>query len=76
MALPDDVDDSFVLNDDDTITTVLAAYRAAWEAADEIAAAHSLDDLADVGQDPAQAGAEIARAMLVINRKCFFRLAS
>jgi len=46
IGLPQAVDDSFILTDDDTIESVLAQYRHAWTNADEIAAAYSLDDLA------------------------------
>jgi len=46
IGLPQAVDDSFILTDDDTIESVLAQYRQAWTNADEIAAAYSLDDLA------------------------------
>jgi len=46
IGLPEAVDDSFTLTDDDTVESVLAQYRHAWSNADEIAAAYSLDDLA------------------------------
>lgn len=46
LELPSEVEDTFVLTDDDTVESVLAGYRAAWADADEIAMAHSLDDLA------------------------------
>jgi hypothetical protein len=40
------VDDSFVLDLDDTVESVRAGHRRAWADADAIAAAYSLDDLA------------------------------
>jgi uncharacterized damage-inducible protein DinB len=46
VGIPEDAHDSFVLDDSDTIESVLAAYRQAWAEADEIAAAYDLDDLA------------------------------
>jgi hypothetical protein len=46
IGLPEAVDDSFILTDDDTLASVLAQYRQAWAHADEIAAAFSLDDIA------------------------------
>jgi hypothetical protein len=45
-GIPDDAHASFVTTEDDTVESVLAAYRRAWAEADEIAAAHALDDLA------------------------------
>jgi hypothetical protein len=45
-GIPNDVDASFRLDDEDTIESVLAAYRQACADADRIAAAYSLDDLA------------------------------
>jgi hypothetical protein len=46
LGLPEDAHDSFVLDDDDTIASVVEEYRTAWAEADEIAAAYALDDLA------------------------------
>jgi hypothetical protein len=46
VGIPERADDSWVLDDDDTIESVVADYRAAWTEADEIAAAYDLDDLA------------------------------
>jgi hypothetical protein len=46
VGIPDDAHDSFVLDDADTIESVLAGYRQAWAEADELAAAYDLDDLA------------------------------
>lgn len=46
VGLPEDVDESFVLTDDDTIASVTAAYRQAWADSDRTAAAYGLDDLA------------------------------
>ncbi|MBA2640964.1 MAG: DinB family protein [Nocardioidaceae bacterium] len=46
MGLPEAVDESFVLTDEDTVESVAAQYRQAWADADEIAASFSLDDLA------------------------------
>jgi hypothetical protein len=46
LGLPDHPHDSFVLDDADTIASVLAGYRQAWAEADEIAASYALDDLA------------------------------
>jgi len=45
-GLPNEVDDTFVLDDDDTIASVLADYRRAWADADELASGFALDDLA------------------------------
>jgi len=45
-GIPEDADDSFVLTDEDPVASVPAGYRRAWAEADEIAAAHDLDDLA------------------------------
>jgi uncharacterized damage-inducible protein DinB len=47
LGMPDDIDDTFVLADEDTIASVAGAYRKAWSEADEIAAAYDLDDLAE-----------------------------
>lgn len=46
IGLPAEVDDSFILTDDDTIESVLAQYRQVWKNVDEIAAGYLLDDLA------------------------------
>lgn len=46
VGIPEAAEDSWWLTPDDTIESVLAAYRTAWAEADEIAAAYSLDDLA------------------------------
>jgi hypothetical protein len=46
LGLPDHPNESFVLDDSDTIASVLAGYRQAWAEADEIAAAYGLDDCA------------------------------
>ena len=46
IGLPETVDESFMLTDEDTVESVLAQYRQAWTNADEIASAYSLDDLA------------------------------
>jgi hypothetical protein len=45
LGLPDDVDDSFVLDDADTVESLLAAYAEACAESNRIAAGHSLDDL-------------------------------
>lgn len=45
LGLPDSVDDSFLLDDGDTIDSLVSAYRAACAESDRIAAQHSLDDL-------------------------------
>src|SRR3954462_5912477 len=46
LGMPADIDDTFVLSDDDTAASVQADYRKAWAEADAIAASHELDDLA------------------------------
>ena len=46
IGLPTVVQESFVLTDEDTVESVLAQYRQAWEDADDIAASFLLDDLA------------------------------
>ena len=46
VGCPTDADESFDLTDDDTIASVIAAYRAAAEESRRIAAAYALDDLA------------------------------
>ena len=45
-GIPEDVDESFVPGEDDTVASVLADYRRAWAEADEIAAAYDLEDVA------------------------------
>jgi len=44
LGLPDDVDDSFVLDDADTVGSLLAAYAEACAESNRIAAQHTLDD--------------------------------
>lgn len=44
LGLPDTVDESFVLTDDDTVETIREGFLAAGRKAREIAAGHSLDD--------------------------------
>ena len=46
VGIPDRAEDSWLLEDGDTVASVLADYRAAGAEADEIAAPHGLDDLA------------------------------
>ena len=46
VGIPEAAEDSWLLDDTDTIESVRAAYRQAWAEADEIAASHELDDLA------------------------------
>ena len=46
LGLPDDVDETFVLADGDTIASVTAAYRQACADAETTAAGYALDDLA------------------------------
>jgi uncharacterized damage-inducible protein DinB len=46
LGMPEQIDDTFVLTDDDTIASVAAGYRKAWAEADEIASTYALDDLA------------------------------
>lgn len=46
VGIAEAADDSWILEDDDTIASVLADYRAAWAEADQIAAPYDLDDLA------------------------------
>jgi hypothetical protein len=45
LGLPDAVDDSFVLDDADTVASLLAAYGAACAESNRIADDHDLDDL-------------------------------
>lgn len=47
LGLPEEVNDSFVLTEDDTIASVVDGYRTAWGEADEIAAAYDLTDQAE-----------------------------
>ena len=44
IGLPDTVDESFMLDPEDTVESVRAAHRAACERSREIAAGHELDD--------------------------------
>ena len=44
LGLPDDVEDSFVLSDDDTVEEVRGAYLGACEHSRTVAAAHDLDE--------------------------------
>ena len=46
VGIPEAAEDSWELDDADTIESVRAAYRAAWAEAEEIAAPYDLDDLA------------------------------
>jgi hypothetical protein len=46
VGIPEAAGDSWLLTEDDTIASVVAAYRQAWAEADDIAAAYDLDDLA------------------------------
>jgi hypothetical protein len=46
VGIPDASEDSFVLSEDDTVASVRALYRRAWDSALEIAAGHDLDDVA------------------------------
>lgn len=45
LGLPDAVDDSFVVDDSDTVESLLAAYGAACAESNRIAGDHDLDDL-------------------------------
>ena len=45
-GIPEAAEDSWVLEDGDTVESVRAAYLAAWAEADEIASPYDLDDLA------------------------------
>ncbi len=47
IGLPEEVEESFRLDDDDTIASVVHEYRMAWAASDEVAAGYGLDDLAE-----------------------------
>jgi len=46
VGIPEAAEDSWVLDDEDTVESVRAAYRSAWAEADQIAAPYDLDDLA------------------------------
>jgi len=46
VGIPEGADESWQLEEGDTVASVLADYRAAWAEADEIAAPYDLDDLA------------------------------
>jgi hypothetical protein len=46
VGIPESAEDSWLLDDSDTVESVLADYRAASAEADEIAAPYDLDDLA------------------------------
>jgi hypothetical protein len=46
VAIPESGEDSWVLEETDTVASVLAEYQAAWAEADELAAPYDLDDLA------------------------------
>jgi hypothetical protein len=46
LGIPENADDSWVLEDSDTVESVRAGYLAAWAEADELAAPYDLDDLA------------------------------
>jgi hypothetical protein len=46
VGIPEAAEDSWLLEDGDTVASVLADYRTAWAEADQIAAPHGLDDLA------------------------------
>ncbi len=46
VGIPEAAEDSWVLEESDTVGSVLAGYREAWAEADELAAPYDLDDLA------------------------------
>jgi hypothetical protein len=46
VEIPEAAEDSWVLEDTDTVASVVAGYRRAWAEADELAAPYDLDDLA------------------------------
>jgi uncharacterized damage-inducible protein DinB len=46
VGIPEGAEESWVLEDGDTIASVLADYRTAWAEADALAAPYDLDDLA------------------------------
>jgi hypothetical protein len=45
LGLPDEIDDSFRLDDHDSVDSLVADYHAAWAESAALAAEHSLDDL-------------------------------
>ncbi|MFN8146392.1 MAG: DinB family protein [Candidatus Nanopelagicales bacterium] len=47
VGLPEEIDDSFVLTDDDTVESLVADYRLAWAESLAAAAAYGLDDLVE-----------------------------
>jgi hypothetical protein len=47
LGLPEDLDESFLVSDEDTVASVVADYRDAVAASDLIAASYTLDDLAE-----------------------------
>ena len=47
LGLPEEIDDSFVLTDDDTVESLVADYRAAWAESLAAAAPYGLDDLVE-----------------------------
>lgn len=47
VGLPEDIDESFVLTDDDTVASLVADYRAAWAESLAAAAPYRLDDLVE-----------------------------
>lgn len=47
VGLPDDIDESFALTDDDTVESLVADYRLAWAESLAAAAAYGLDDLVE-----------------------------
>jgi hypothetical protein len=46
LGLPDEIDDTFILTDEDSIETIRADFLRACQESDEVFAAHALDDLA------------------------------
>ena len=46
VGIPEAAEDSWVLEESDTVESVLAGYRQAWAEAEELAAPYDLDDLA------------------------------
>jgi len=46
VGIPEAAEDSWTLEESDTVASVLADYREAWAEADELAAPYDLDDLA------------------------------
>jgi hypothetical protein len=47
LGLPDEIDDSFILTDGDTVEALAADYRAAWAESEAAAAAYGSDDLVE-----------------------------